>query len=199
MYLLTVTVPGRATRPRSLRPRSTSITCSARSFGIALELLGEQRVLAGVGAARPRAGDRVGRQPVALDLEQQLRARRRRPRTSGVRTKNRYGLGLTRRSARYSADPVERRAGRRVERQVERLASGEHDLDRLAGRDRVLGDLDRVDVLVAAEARLDRAAPGAGRAAPSSRAAGVRAPPSSAALGRDVRSSASKMAASAIR
>ena len=33
MYLLTLTVPARATRPRSLRPRSTSITCSARSFG----------------------------------------------------------------------------------------------------------------------------------------------------------------------
>ena len=28
----TWTVPGRATRPTSLRPRSTSITCSARSF-----------------------------------------------------------------------------------------------------------------------------------------------------------------------
>ena len=39
---------------------------------VALELLGEQRVLAGVGAARPGPGDRVGRQLVALDLEQQL-------------------------------------------------------------------------------------------------------------------------------
>ena len=29
----TLTVPGRATRPTSLRPRSTSITCSARSLG----------------------------------------------------------------------------------------------------------------------------------------------------------------------
>ena len=39
---------------------------------VALELLGEQRVLAGVCAARPRPGDRVGREPVALDLEEQL-------------------------------------------------------------------------------------------------------------------------------
>ena len=31
----TSTVPGWQTRPRSLRPRSTSITCSARSFGSA--------------------------------------------------------------------------------------------------------------------------------------------------------------------
>jgi len=41
---------------------------------IALELLGEELVLALVGAARPRAGDRVGRQAVALDLEEKLRA-----------------------------------------------------------------------------------------------------------------------------
>ena len=123
---------------------------------VALELLGQEGVLAGVGAARPRPGDRVGRQLVALDLEQQLRATRRRPRTSGVRTKNRYGLGLTRRSARYSPIPSSVAPGRRVVRQVERLAPREHDLDRLAGRDRVLGDLDGVDVLVAPEARLDR-------------------------------------------
>src|SRR4029079_10048954 len=39
---------------------------------VGLELLGEQRVLAGVGASWPRARDRMGRQPVALDLEQEL-------------------------------------------------------------------------------------------------------------------------------
>jgi len=48
-------------------------------------------------------------------------------------------------------DPIERRAGRRVRRKTERLASGEDDLDRLARGDGILGDLDRVDVLVAAE------------------------------------------------
>ena len=35
MNSTTSTVPGWQTRPRSLRPRSTSITCSARSFGSA--------------------------------------------------------------------------------------------------------------------------------------------------------------------
>ena len=50
------------------------MTCSARSFGIALELLGEDLVLRGRRAARPGAGDRMRRQLVALDLEQQLRA-----------------------------------------------------------------------------------------------------------------------------
>ena len=39
---------------------------------IALELFGEQGVLACIGAARPRSGDRVGRDLVALDLEEQL-------------------------------------------------------------------------------------------------------------------------------
>ncbi len=42
---------------------------------VGLQLLGEQGVLLGVDAARPRAGDRVGGQPVALDLEQELRRR----------------------------------------------------------------------------------------------------------------------------
>ena len=105
---------------------------------------------------------------------------------------------MTRRSARYSADAVEGGAGRGVGRQVERLAAGQHDLDRLAAGDRVLGDLDRVDVLVAAEARVDRARRRTG-VAPCRRFGRVGAAPSSAALGREVRSSASKMAASAIR
>ena len=35
MKLSTLTVPYSQTRPRSLRPRSTSITCSARSFSSA--------------------------------------------------------------------------------------------------------------------------------------------------------------------
>ena len=100
MYLLTVTVPGPRDPAEVVAAEVDEHHVLGALLRVALELLGEQRVLAGVGAARPRAGDRVGRQLVALDLEEQLRARRRRPRTSGVRTKNRYGLGLTRRSAR---------------------------------------------------------------------------------------------------
>ena len=37
---------------------------------IALELLGEQRVLPGIDAAWPGSSDGVGRQPVALGLEE---------------------------------------------------------------------------------------------------------------------------------
>jgi len=55
-----------------------------------------------------------------------------------MRTKNRYGLGLTRRSARYRSE-TGRAAG------VEALPPGEHDLDDLATDDRFLGLLDRSD------------------------------------------------------
>ena len=51
-------VPNSHTRPRSLRPRSTSITCSARSFSSREQLLGHAQVLLGARRARPRAGDR---------------------------------------------------------------------------------------------------------------------------------------------
>ena len=69
-------------------------------LGVALELLGEELVLGRRGAARPRAGDRVGRQAVALRPGGGAPGSRRRPRRRAVRTKKRYGLGLTRRSAR---------------------------------------------------------------------------------------------------
>ena len=135
----------------------------------------------------------MGRELVALGLEEQLRRgaddlERGRAHEEQVRAR----VHAPERAV--EADAVERRAGRRIERQVERLPSREHDLDGLAGGDRVLGDLDGVDVLLAAEARVDRPGErGAGRADASA------GPRSSAALGRDVRSSASKMAASAIR
>src|SRR3712207_8403013 len=56
---------------------------------------------------------------------------------------------------RSQADAVERGTGRDVEGDLERLPPGEDDLDRLAARDRVLGDLHGTDVLVPAEAGLD--------------------------------------------
>ena len=167
---------------------------------VALELLGEELVLVRGRAARPRPGDRVGRQPVALDLEEQLGARpddleRGRPDEEQVRAR----VHPSKRAVQ--ADAVDRPAVG-PDRQLERLAPGEHDLDRLAGGDRVLGDLDRPDVGVAAEARLDprvgdRAGrPGVGdvRREPRGRAPAT----SSDALGRAVRSSASKIARSAI-
>ena len=122
-------------------------------LGIALELLGEQGVLAGVGAARAGAGDRVGGQPVAFDLEQQLRRgahhlERRRPGEEEI------GARVDAPERAVEPDAVQRGPGRRVRRELERLPSSQHDLDRLAGRDRVLGHLDRVDVLVPPEAGL---------------------------------------------
>ncbi len=129
------------------------MTCSARSFGIALELLGEESVLAGVGAARAGARDRMRGQPVALDLEQELRRgaddlERRRPGEEQI------GARVDPPERAVEPDAVELRAGRRIRRELERLSPGEHDLDRLAGRDGVLGHLDRVDVLVPSEAGL---------------------------------------------
>ena len=41
-------------------------------LGVALELLGQQRVFASVSPARPRTGDRVGGQAIALDLQEKL-------------------------------------------------------------------------------------------------------------------------------
>src|SRR5579862_3115362 len=86
MYLVTRTVPARATRPRSLRPRSTSITGSALSLGSRWSASLRRSSSAGGAPRGPRPGarDRVGRQQVALDLEQELRAgaahlERRRP------------------------------------------------------------------------------------------------------------------------
>ena len=66
---------------------------------VALELLGEELVLGRRRATRAGAGDRVRRQRSPSTWS---RSSGHAPTTSnaGTRTKNRYGLGLTRRSAR---------------------------------------------------------------------------------------------------
>ena len=122
---------------------------------VALEALGQELVLALILAARQRAGDGMRGDPVALDLQQQLRRRAddlelRRSHEEQVRARIDAAEGPV------QADPVEHRPGRGVEREAERLAPGEDDLDRLATGDRVLGHLDRPDVLVAPERGLDR-------------------------------------------
>ncbi len=71
----TSTVPYSHTRPRSLRPRSTSITCSARSFSSSSSSPRDARVLLGVSPARPRAGDRARRDAPTRHGQQRLRAR----------------------------------------------------------------------------------------------------------------------------
>ena len=72
MNVSTSTLPYSHTRPRSLRPRSTSITCSARSFSSASRSCGDRLVLLGVAAARARAGDRPRRDAAAGDGDQRL-------------------------------------------------------------------------------------------------------------------------------
>ena len=104
MYWLVLTVPGRATRPRSLRPRSTSITCSARSLGSRRSSSASRSSSAGlVPRGRvPAIGCVVMRSPTTWSRSSGLA-----PTTSndGVRVKNRYGDGLTRRRARYRPMP----------------------------------------------------------------------------------------------
>ena len=96
MNRVTRTVPPRQTRERSLRPRSTSMTCSARSFsdesnrstspssGVVVPAIGQT-------LARPfsQATSRSGDEPTSE--------------TPPSSSRKRYGDGLTRRSARYSA------------------------------------------------------------------------------------------------
>ena len=60
-------MPGRQTRERSFRPRSTSITCSARSFSEASSFSTSPA------PAGHRAGDRVHARASLLDLDERLR------------------------------------------------------------------------------------------------------------------------------
>ena len=66
-------MPGAQTRPRSLRPRSTSMTCSARSFGSASSSAASRASSSRGAPARPGAGDRVQPWPAARHLDERLR------------------------------------------------------------------------------------------------------------------------------
>ena len=67
------TEPYCATRPTSLRPRSTSITCSAHSLGSAKQFLGEPLVLGFVAAASASAGERSNGDVAIDDADHDLR------------------------------------------------------------------------------------------------------------------------------
>ena len=92
MKSTTSTVPGTQTRPRSLRARSTSIRCSARSF---VSASSSSASAASSAAVAPRgrvpAIGCVMTRPVA-DLDQRLRAASRR-RRSGGRARRPRGTG----------------------------------------------------------------------------------------------------------
>ena len=68
----TRTVPASHTRPRSLRSRSISMMCSARSFGCAASARHLAPIAAGPAAARPRAGDRARVDAPSRDAHQSL-------------------------------------------------------------------------------------------------------------------------------
>ena len=124
-------------------------------LGVAAQLVGQAVVLGRRRAARPRAGDGVRGHAVADDLEQQLGARAddlERGRAGEEQVRRRVDAA----QRAIQADAVDRLAVGPVG-EVERLAPGEHDLDRLAGGDRVLRVLDGLDVLVAAERDVDLA------------------------------------------
>ena len=197
MYLLTVTVPGRDTPPEVVPAEVHEHHVLGALLRVALELLGEDRVLGGRGATGARAGDRVRGELVAVELDEELR-RGADDLERGNAHEEQVRARVDAAKAPVQPDPVERLAGRRIGRQVEGLAPGQHDLDRLAGRDRVLGDLDGVDVLRRARG-LRRRRPGLPRRPSRSGSRRSPAPCISAADGRAVRSSASKIASSAIR
>ena len=72
MKSTTSTVPGRHTRPRSLRARSTSMTCSLRSLGSARSSAASAGVLLRRRPARPGAGRRVHDGPLPRHRHQRL-------------------------------------------------------------------------------------------------------------------------------
>ena len=80
------------------------MTCSARSFASAQQVLRQQRVLLLGGAAPPGAGDRVRGRPAVAHGDQRLRAGAddvEAPSGAlGSRSRYMYGLGLVARSTR---------------------------------------------------------------------------------------------------
>ena len=178
-------------------------------LGVVAELVGELVVLERSGAARPRAGDRVSGHAVALDADEQLGARAH-DGELGHADEEQVRARVDAAERAIDVDGIERGGGARHspdDRPLEGLSARDDDLDALAGGDRFLrvpyGGL----VLATFEADLDGFEPegltpigSAGtvaRAGTGRRAAS--APPVPIAVGRPVRSSASKIARSAMR
>ena len=126
---VTFTVPILATRPTSLRPRSSSIRCSARSFGSASSSAASAASSARRLAAPARAGDRADAYLAVAHAHQDFRAGDDDLEAAEIE-KAEIGRGID----------APQRAIERERRQVE--AAGEalrqHDLERVAGGDIVL-------------------------------------------------------------
>ena len=124
-------------------------------LGVALELVGDALIVGVVDAARSRARDGVRRHPVAVDLQEQLRAGADDLVVRGTHEEEvRAGIDPAKRA--IEADAIETPTVGAA-RQGQRLAAREHDLDGLAGRDGVLGSDDGRLVRLTTEAGLDRA------------------------------------------
>ena len=102
MNSTTSTVPGRQTRPRSLRPRSTSITCSARSLGSASSSVSSAASSAGVAprGLDPAIGWVIAVPPLTVTSASGLEPTMSKPPSSVSRSRYMYGLGLVSRSTR---------------------------------------------------------------------------------------------------
>ena len=151
----TRTVPNCETRPRSLRPRSTSITCSERSFSLRFSSSASLRVFLIALAARTRAGNRMRLRHPAFHAHEHL----------GRRPDN-----------RHLPHPQEIHVRRRVhvtQRAIHRERIGgdlrfeslrQHDLIDVAGRDVLLRGLHHLEKPLARHVRchLDAACPAGG-------------------------------------
>ena len=129
---MTSTVPISATRPTSLRPRSSSIRCSARSLGSASSRLG-QRLVLGVGRRRAaRAGDRADGHLAVAHAHEDLGARADEREVAEIEVEEeRRGIGAAQRA-------IERE---RRQRERRREALRQHDLEDVAGGDVLLRPL----------------------------------------------------------
>ena len=129
-WSVTFTVPISATRPTSLRPRSSSIRCSARSFGSASS--SSSSALSSCGVAPRGRVPAIGRM-VTLPS-------RTRTRISGLEPATAKPPKSRKIQERRRVDPAQRaveRERRQRERRLEALR--QHDLEDVAGRDVFLG------------------------------------------------------------
>ena len=129
---MTRTVPISATRPTSLRPRSSSIRCSARSLGSASSASASAWSSASVAPRGARAGDGADGHLAVAHAHQDLRAGADEGEAAEVEMEQeRRGVGAAQRA-------VERE---RRQRERRREALREHHLEDVAGDDVLLGAL----------------------------------------------------------
>ena len=136
-WSVTLTVAMRETRPTSLRPRSSSMRCSARSFSIGEQLALQRLVLLRGCATRPRAGQRPDGHRALPHPNQDLRARARDGEAPEVeKIEERRRIDSPQR-------PVERER-RQVERRLETLR--QYHLKHITGSNVLLGGVDHAFV-----------------------------------------------------